>query len=216
MPEKKYLQDEIHSQLSNICCFGKKIVSDEQLPFPESPSFITYRMVALFSVLMVLLLTTLFVWKTNLQRKQISYHLEGDELIYQQTQTQTISAKAHANTRKAQKKLPQGKIPFTVSSGQKTGPQFREGFIDPYDPQVGEKQTFQIKILGKQPVERATLTLQTDTITKTYALQLIAGDQYQGLWQGEWITEDTHNYLYVATIEATDSQATNKIDITLR
>ncbi len=113
--------------------------------------------------------------------------------------------------------LPQGKVPFSVSSGQKTGPQFRNGFIDPYDPKTGETQTVSVLITGKSPVITVTATMRTDTASKTNTMKLLEGTAADGKWEGSWTVTDTHHQTYKLILHALDSTGTtNVIDITLR
>lgn len=112
--------------------------------------------------------------------------------------------------------IPSGKKTFSVSSGKKTGPQFRTGFIDPYDPKSGTGQTISISLVGSKPVTTAKLTMQTDTKSKEVVMSLTSGTASEGVWEGTWTVDDTYLYTYNATIAASDGQETNTITITLR
>jgi hypothetical protein len=113
--------------------------------------------------------------------------------------------------------LPQGKVPFFVSSGQKSGPQFRNGFLDPYDPVPGQTQSIAIHISGQAPITDVSAILKSDTKSETYPLRLFDGTDKDGQWEGKWTVADTHNSIYRLILNATDSTGfTNLIDITLR
>lgn len=109
------------------------------------------------------------------------------------------------------KPIPTGKQTFSVSSGKKTGPQFATGEIDPYDPAMGSRQTFSVSVKGTNPVTTVSLTIATDTKSRTIAMDL-----NDGTYSGSWIVDDTYFYTYLATFTASDGSEENKVELTLR
>lgn len=109
------------------------------------------------------------------------------------------------------KPIPHGKQTFSVSSGKKTGPQFLKGAIDPYDPSMGSRQTFSVSVIGTKPVTTVSLTLVTDTKSRTIAMK-----SNDGTYSGSWIVDDTYFYTYLATFTANDGTEENKVELTLR
>lgn len=114
------------------------------------------------------------------------------------------------------KPIPTGKKTFSVMSGKKTGPQFRTGAIDPYDPKKGSLQTISVSLVSIKPLTTVKLTMQTDTKSKEVVMSLTSGTATEGTWSGTWTVDDTYLYTYNATIAASDGQETNSITITLR
>lgn len=110
------------------------------------------------------------------------------------------------------KPIPHGKVEFTVSTGKNSkGPQMSQGFIDPYDPELGAIQTLVIEVA--EPVEKVTAILVTDNKTSAeYQLKKVKGTT----WAGSWKINDSYLYKYVLTIKATGPNGTSKVDITLR
>lgn len=114
------------------------------------------------------------------------------------------------------KPIPSGKQSFTVSSGKKTGPQFRSGEIDPYDPARGTHQLWTVTVKSAKPVTKASLTLTTDSMAKTLPLELKEGSATDGVWTATWIAGDSYLYTYLARFTATDGTEENSVELTLR
>jgi len=113
--------------------------------------------------------------------------------------------------------IPHGKIGFSVSQADKTKPQFRMGYIDPYDPAQGSKQTVTIHVKDEQPITEVTAILKTDnTVSEPYSFQLISGSATDGQWQGSWIVNDTYLYTYSLILKATSSRGQSIVESVLR
>jgi hypothetical protein len=113
--------------------------------------------------------------------------------------------------------LPQGKTPFSVSSGKKDGPQFSQGFIDPYDPAVGQSQSITISLNDPVGISSVSVIVQTDKQTETYPMHRTTGTDVRGEWSGQWTVRDTHLVTYNATLVAKNAKdIQNKIEMTLR
>ena len=115
------------------------------------------------------------------------------------------------------KRLAQGRQEFSVSSRDATkGPQFSTIVIDPYDPRVGTSQTMTIAITDKLPITSVSVTVTTDKGKKTYPMKLTSGEAINGVWEGTWNVEDTHDITYTATFTARDSTNTDTVTLTIR
>jgi hypothetical protein len=93
--------------------------------------------------------------------------------------------------------LPQGKKSFLFSytSGAK-GPQLEKVTIDPYDPKIGQSQTYTVVASDTSPVVSVELALHTDNKVASYPLARISGTETKGTWQVKITTDDTHLYQY--------------------
>lgn len=110
--------------------------------------------------------------------------------------------------------LPHGKTGFTV--GVKENPIMRIGFLDPYDPKVGEKQTVSITVKNTNPVESVEATMQTDNHSKKYPMKLVEGTTLDGRWEATWEVTDSYVTTYVLTIDSVSGLDKSKAIITLR
>ena len=139
-------------------------------------------------------------------------------------QTDTPSARTDAGVKQGSpsptplpKRLPQGRQEFSVSSKDATkGPQFSTIVIDPYDPRVGGSQTMTIAISGKLPVKSVSVTVATEKGRKSYPLTLASGEATNGVWEGKWNVDDTHDVVYNASFMAQDSTYTDTVTLTMR
>lgn len=112
--------------------------------------------------------------------------------------------------------LPQGKVGFTVGQADKKAPLMGRGFIDPYDPKPGEKQTVSINVKDKVPVRSVAVTLKTDNSSKKYNMDLVEGTELEGRWEASWMVDDTHDHTYHAILETVGEKGSTSVDITLR
>jgi hypothetical protein len=113
--------------------------------------------------------------------------------------------------------IPHGKIGFSVSQADKTIPQMRRGYIDPYDPAEGSTQTVTINVKYSQPVSQVVAVLKTDHKTSDpYQFKLISGTDMDGQWQGSWTATDSYLHKYNLIISAVSTNSTASAEITLR
>jgi len=112
------------------------------------------------------------------------------------------------------KKIPHGKIGFTV--GVKNNPVMRIGFLDPYDPEIGQKQTVSITVKNPSPVDSVNAAIQTDKETKQFPLKLVEGTALDGRWEATWEIKDTYLYTYILVLDAVSGVDTSKAIVTLR
>ena len=77
-------------------------------------------------------------------------------------------------------------------------PEFYKAIIDPEDVKLGEKQTMTVYVKDKKAeIIEVKAEIKTDTKIQIYNLSLISGSRKDGVWQGSWTVNDTHNKEYV-------------------
>lgn len=113
--------------------------------------------------------------------------------------------------------IAQGKQIYNVSQGSGSkGPGMRQLVVDPFDPKKGENQTMSVKVQNKKPVTIVSIILKTDTKATTYQLKLKEGKDTDGLWEGSWTTDDTHDYVYTAVVSASDTIESAQVTLSFR
>lgn len=113
--------------------------------------------------------------------------------------------------------LAQGKQTYNISRGSGSkGPDIRQVIFDPLDAKPGQNQTISVKVQNKSSVKSVSVTLKTDNKTKTYDLKLKDGTDLNGIWEGSWSAEDTHDFEYRAIVESADGIDKFKTELTLR
>lgn len=113
--------------------------------------------------------------------------------------------------------LPQGKQVYSVSRGENSkGPDPREVTVDPFDPKKGEKQTFTVQLNHTKPVTTVSIILKTDHGEKTYPLNFQSKSDTNEVWAGTWTTNDTHDILYHAIVQAKDDTDTSSVELSFR
>lgn len=76
---------------------------------------------------------------------------------------------------------------FKISSGEKNYPRFlKEVSFKPYEVTTGDTQTFSIWVEDPDGVEKVKAEIETDLGTKDIDLEVIEGNNKEGLWQGSW------------------------------
>lgn len=132
--------------------------------------------------------------------------------------TSTIIPSPTATPTPTPRAIPRGKRGFSVSMGKKTGPLFSDGYLDPYDPQKGSRQTISIRIVSNKPVAATTATLQLDNGKNiSEPLKLVEGVAVDGRYEVTWTMPHTYLYTYNLVFAATDSAGEmNEVVITLR
>ena len=116
--------------------------------------------------------------------------------------------------------LAQGKQTYTIISGKPKNPQIIEAAFDPLDVKKGEAQTVTAKVLDtdNNPItsdNTVSITYYTDNGSTTIPLLLRQADgpDLVTTWEGLWGCEDTHDFVYQATVKATN--AANESSLTL-
>jgi hypothetical protein len=113
--------------------------------------------------------------------------------------------------------LPQGRQSFFVSYGNgTTGPKASQVTIDPYDPKVGQEQTFTVAVSDTNPITSVDLALITDNKVASYSLTRVSGTETKGDWQVKITTDDTHLYHYSPSFVIKSANGENHADLTLR
>ena len=115
------------------------------------------------------------------------------------------------------KPIPHGKQTFSVSSGKKTGPQFRTGTIDPYDPARSGKQTVSVFVRDTVPVVSVMSTLKLDNGQKMESdMKLVEGTATDGRWETTWQVVYPYFYTYNLIFIAKDGNDASQVELTLR
>lgn len=132
--------------------------------------------------------------------------------------TPTVILAPTVSTTPTPRPIPHGKITFTVSMSNKTGPLFFEGFLDPYDPAVGEKQTISIQIRSAVAVASVTATVKLDSgKTVSAPMKLAEGTDTDGRYEASVTIPSSYLYTYNLVFASTDSAgAKNTVEVTLR
>jgi hypothetical protein len=113
--------------------------------------------------------------------------------------------------------LPQGRQSFFVSYGNgTTGPKASQVTIDPYDPKIGQPQTYTIAVYDTSPITSVDLALITDNKVASYSLTRVNGTETKGDWQVKITTDDTHFYHYSPSFVVKSANGENHADLTLR
>lgn len=113
--------------------------------------------------------------------------------------------------------LPQGRQSFFVSYGNgTTGPKATQVTIDPYDPKIGQSQTFTVAVSDTNPITSVDLALITDNKVASYTLTRVSGTEIKGNWEVKITTDDTHFYHYSPSFVVKSANGENHADLTLR
>lgn len=111
--------------------------------------------------------------------------------------------------------LAQGRQVYTIAS-KGNGPKITQAVIDPFDPQAGEMQTFEIYAQHAKPIDDIRIILVTDTASSTIVLAHASGTLSGGIWRGSLTTNDTHTTTYAALVRARSGTSTTPIDLSFR
>ena len=145
-----------------------------KLPVKSSRKCIITLLLIFF---LVLLITGVVLW----QFKSLSSGRSIGDMIKEGFHSLSKTGTPFVSPSPSPRAIPSGKKGFTVSQGDKTVPQLRQGFIDPYDPAKGGTQTVTIEVKHGQPVSEVTAILQTDnTTSQPYSFKLIDGTNTDG------------------------------------
>jgi len=109
-----------------------------------------------------------------------------------------------------------GKIAFNINGGSKQGPQFVNGFIDPFETKIGEKQTFSLTITNEKPIKKAEILWKTDKKETTVPMKLVEGTHTNGRWEAVWNVDDTILYRLYIVATATDENQNGRYELSLR
>ena len=113
--------------------------------------------------------------------------------------------------------LPQGPETFVGSYGPGSkGPKIMTITIDPYDPKIGESQTYTVDVADSQPITSVELALTTDNKTMGYAMQKTNDTATGSTWKVKITTNDTHLYHYYPSFTAKTTIDQASSGLTLR
>ncbi|MCG2717232.1 MAG: hypothetical protein L6408_00145 [Nanoarchaeota archaeon] len=82
---------------------------------------------------------------------------------------------------------------FKVSSGPDSYPKFASGWVDPKQPKIGEEQYISIKMRDPGGIKSVVLEIQDEegkTTIETFNLELVEGNEQEGVWAGAWQVRD--------------------------
>jgi hypothetical protein len=95
--------------------------------------------------------------------------------------------------------LPSGPQKYSVNSANVI--KVSELYISALDTKIGDSQTMSLTIQDpKGAVNYVSLKLITDKKSESHVLSLKSGTGSNGIWEGTWTTDDTHDYTYQAQI----------------
>lgn len=93
--------------------------------------------------------------------------------------------------------IPVGKQVFRFSHGDKVvGPKIQTLEISEMKPELGKNQKITLGIKNETPISKVSLTLFTDSKETNYVLKKKSGTDIEGVWELEWLVDDTYNYRY--------------------
>lgn len=100
-----------------------------------------------------------------------------------------------------------GRQVYNIQSDTKTpGPAVSEATFDPLDVSKGGKITVSVKAKDTRGITSLAVMVIHDAGKALHDLILTGGTKNDGIWSGSWIAESTHNRIYAATIEATNTK----------
>ena len=114
------------------------------------------------------------------------------------------------------RKIPHGKVIFTISGGNQGGPTVSRGSLDPYDPDYGTVQKIQIYTSSSQSGQSVQITMKTDHRSMTFPLSVATISGSSVVWEGVWTVSDSYVSMYKTTVEATGANGTTVVPIILR
>jgi len=86
---------------------------------------------------------------------------------------------------------------FKISSAPNFYPKFISGLTNPKKPKIGEEQYISIKMRDPRGIKSVVLEIQDNkgkATIETLNLELIQGDEKEGVWAGVWHVHDVENY----------------------
>jgi hypothetical protein len=88
-----------------------------------------------------------------------------------------------------------------------SSPVFTKVIIDPEDARLGQKQTMTAYIKDdKAPILEVIAEIKTDNKIIQVPLQRISGTDQDGVWEGSWVVEDTHDTTYTTIFKALNKE----------
>lgn len=92
--------------------------------------------------------------------------------------------------------LPQGKQEFQIRSGAGNTPVGTKIVADPLDAPKNTQQTISLDVEYTKPIDSVNAIVITDTMEKTYPMNLTAGTNQKGTWTGTWTMADDHENIF--------------------
>ncbi len=112
--------------------------------------------------------------------------------------------------------LPHSMKSFTVGGGNRPGPKFTRGYLDPYGPFVGDTQKISVTAYFDTSINSINAVVTTDNKSATVPLSRTQGSDIFGTWEGTWQVSDTTDSKYKINFEAASGTQTSQLEINLR
>ena len=116
-----------------------------------------------------------------------------------------------------------GSRSYSVRTDTPQNPKILTVDFDRIDAGVGEEQTIKVKVEYKKTdtitsKNKVFVTYYTDNGSSTLPLKLkkLDGPPITSLWQGVWKPNDTHDYVYMASINAISEEGNSKVTLSFR
>lgn len=91
----------------------------------------------------------------------------------------------------------------------------KDGYLDPSDAKVGEKQQVSLSLKSKQPVTSVTAKITTDNGSQSILLSKVAGTVTEGNWSGSWKVNDTYDKTYIVGLRIEGASGSAQLEVRL-
>jgi len=178
---------------------------------PESTPKMPRRTLVLLAVLILLTITTLYLYFTKFSTSPLAYELTSKQstlvaqvksLFNPKSASTDADSTPTPNPTGSPKPLPTGKQVYRYSHGKDVvGPKLQVVTVDPFDPQSGDTILVTAEIKHDSPVTTATAILVTDNKTVTKEMKKVSGEDTNGTWEAKLKLDDTYLYTYQLNFE---------------
>jgi hypothetical protein len=137
--------------------------------------------------------------------------------------------------------LPQGLQSYTIAQAAEVWPRIVEATIDPLDVHVGDRQTIEVVIESRSPIDSVTSRIETDNNEVLLPLEYVgvadkktpspfaghlkgyeeesfqfaqAQETFRARYRGDWVVADTHNRNYYNIITAKAGSDESSVTLT--
>ncbi|GEM_PF-6833536 len=112
------------------------------------------------------------------------------------------------------------KLPFNTKETYyiqtKEIPTFTEAVFNPLYSNVGREQKVAVKVKAPESVNSVSIDIQGDKKTVSHGLKLSTGSATDGVWEGNWKINDTHDKIYTAILKAKSNNNSSHIDLNFK
>jgi hypothetical protein len=119
--------------------------------------------------------------------------------------------------------LAQGKQTYSILTDRPKNPQIIEISLDPLDVKIGETQiiTVRVKDTDNKPITNehkvmASILTDNKSIIVPFLLRRADGPDLITIWEGEWVAEDSHDFIYQAAINAIATTGESLVELSFR